>query len=145
MPRLIIIQNRKNEELFSPLFYIEKCRKYNYHIITMYYELAKVFGANIKRLRKNRNLSQEKFAEVIGMQLKSVVNFETGRNIANSGNLQKICAKLEIPPAELFMVFPENPTSKEKIDNCMRILNYMSDEDIDISYSLLKALMNRKK
>mgnify|MGYP000106903782 CR=1 FL=1 len=111
----------------------------------MYYELAKIFGSNIKRLRKNRNLSQEKFAEVIGVQTKSVVNFETGRNIPNSSNIQKICNRLEIPPTELFMVFAEDATSKEKIDNCLRIMNFMSDDEIHISYTLIRALLDRRK
>lgn len=66
------------------------------------YNIRKIFAANIKRIRKNRNLTQEQFAEAVGIQWKTVVNFESGRNLAGPENLQNICNRMKIAPYELF-------------------------------------------
>ena len=104
------------------------------------YDIKKIFAHNIKRLRKNRNLTQEQFAERIGVQWKTVANFESGRNIASCENLQSICNKLKISPAELFLLKAEKPSDiKQKID---LILNRVDDEKLKTIYGLILLLNN---
>lgn len=107
------------------------------------YDIKQIFASNIKRVRKNRKLTQEQFAEIINMQWKSVVNFESARNVANSENLQNICNKLDISPAELFLTNNENEDSREVIDKINIILNKMSKEKLEESYRLI-AVLNDK-
>lgn len=107
------------------------------------YNLKKIFAKNIKRLRENRRLSQEKFAEVINMQWKSVLNFEQARNLANSKNLENICNSLNIPPAYLFTDFQDDETSIKKIDIINVILENMNEEELDIAYRIIVALNDK--
>lgn len=107
-------------------------------------DLKKIFSSNIKRLRKNRNLSQEQFAELVNMEWRSIQNLESGRNLARSQNLQKICDNLNIPPTELFLS-EESDNIFEKISQINTILNGMDEENIDIIYRIINALNNRLK
>lgn len=103
------------------------------------YNIKKIFAHNIKRLRKNRNLTQEQLAEKIGLQWKSVVNFETARNVANSENLQNICNALNISPAELFLVESENST----IEKINMILNKVDKKKLDEIYRVIAVLADK--
>lgn len=104
------------------------------------YDIKKIFAHNIKRLRKNRNLTQEQFAERIGVQWKTVANFESARNIASCENLENICNKLDISPAELFLLKAENTNdTKQKID---LILNRVDEEKLKTIYGLILLLNN---
>jgi len=102
------------------------------------YNIKQIFANNIKRLRKNRNLTQEQFAELIGMQWKSVVNFESGRNLANSQNLEKICEKLKVAPAELFMTTENN--SIDTLNKLNIILAKMSKKKLNEAYRVIAVL-----
>lgn len=104
------------------------------------YDIKQIFANNIKRLRKNRKLTQEQFAEAIGMQWKSVVNFESGRNLANSENLKKICNKLKITPAELFLTFDNKNDVREKIDI---ILDKADKNKLDEIYRIVAVLVDK--
>ena len=107
------------------------------------YDIKEIFASNIKRIRKNHKYTQEQFAEVINMQWKSVVNFESARNLANSENLQNICNKLNISPAELFLTFNEDEPAKEIINKINIILNKMDKDKLEEAY-LVIAVMNDK-
>lgn len=105
------------------------------------YDIKKIFASNIKRIRKSFNYTQEQFAEIIGMQWKSVVNFESARNLANSENLQKICNTLKIAPHELFLTVNNN--EKNVIEKINLILKDMSKEKLEETYRVI-AVLNDK-
>ena len=107
------------------------------------YDIKQIFASNIKRLRKNRKLTQEQLAEAISMQWKSVVNFEAARNLANSENLQKICNKLDIPPAELFLTFNEDEASQELINKININLHKMGREKLEDAYRIISVLNDK--
>lgn len=102
--------------------------------------IKKIFAENIKRFRKNRKLTQEQFAELIGVQWKSVVNFETGRNIANSENLQNICNKLNIEPYELFIQTNSKTDTKDKIN---LLLQSMDNKKIEEIYRIIAVIKDK--
>lgn len=103
------------------------------------YDIRQIFAHNIKRLRKSRDLTQEEFAEVIGMQWKSVVNFESGRNLPNSKNLQKICDKLNVHPEEFFF---DSETKKlsNKVEQINKTLYRMNEETVNTILKIALAL-----
>lgn len=60
------------------------------------------FGLTVRRLRLSRNISQEKFAEIVGLHRTYISEVERGtRNIALI-NIIRIAEGLEINPSELF-------------------------------------------
>ena len=59
-------------------------------------------GARIKNLRKEKGISQEKFALSIGMDRTYFASVESGRRNISICNLQKIANGLGITLSELF-------------------------------------------
>lgn len=53
------------------------------------------FGTRLKNLRKNKNISQEDFANKIGVTRSSVGNYETNRNMPTADVLDKIADVLD--------------------------------------------------
>lgn len=62
---------------------------------------SKFIALNIERLRKERKLTQEGFAEKIGLSRASVVNIEKGRQQLSVKNLFAICEFFGIKSNEL--------------------------------------------
>ena len=70
-------------------------------------ELVKeIYGANVKRLREEKHLTQEKFAESAGISEKYLSTIETGRNFGSVETLVALSNALQVEPYELFL--PQN-------------------------------------
>lgn len=61
----------------------------------------KRIGAFIKDVRREKGLTQEQFAEKLGVSQKSVSRWETGKTMPDYSLLASICDVLEINAAEL--------------------------------------------
>lgn len=75
--------------------------------------IAKVHsGEIIKKLRQMNNLTQEDFAEVLGVKKSSIQKYESGA-VSNlkMHTIRTICEEFEISPYVL--VFPESITTEE--------------------------------
>lgn len=81
----------------------------------------KLINSNIKALRQKNNLTQEEFAEKIGISIQGLSNIERNRYQPNSETIDKICKAFEISPLELLM---SNTNSKinEHLDNINSLL-----------------------
>lgn len=60
------------------------------------------FGANIKKIRTSKNLSQEKFAELVGLHRTYITEVERGLRNVSLINIVKIAKGLDISISELF-------------------------------------------
>lgn len=78
----------------------------------------------IKRLRSRSKLTQEKFAERIGMSVQGYRNIEHNKYLPTAETIDKVCKEFHISPVELLL--PESNNSCEeikrlinlKLDNC---------------------------
>ena len=62
----------------------------------MKYSLCKVLGDNVKKYRKQKGYSQEKFAELIGIGVTSLSLIERGKGFATAQTLEKISEILNV-------------------------------------------------
>lgn len=60
-------------------------------------KLSESIGKKIKALRKTKKLTQEEFAELLGIKRSSVSNYEIGRRAPHIKELQRISEKLGVP------------------------------------------------
>lgn len=60
------------------------------------------FGERVKKLRKDRDLSQEELAELIKRDPRTVVAIETGKRNPTLNTINKIAQALKITLPELF-------------------------------------------
>lgn len=66
-------------------------------------DIIKVFGTNVRNYRKEKNISQEKLAELSGLHRTYISDIECFRRSISLDNIQKIADALEIKTYKLFM------------------------------------------
>lgn len=103
--------------------------------------VKKQLGLKIKTLRKNLKLSQEKFAEIIGISRHSLSELERGVNFASAETLEKIHKNFKIDYNELFSFSKKEPS---RINNIILKLKMLSDKDLDYIEPILDAIINKK-
>ena len=98
-------------------------------------------GQRIKDLRKIKGLSQEVFAEKIGIATKTLSSIETGNAFMTSQTLEKILEILEITPNELF-TFPEQMTNDDMYSYILKKLEFVKNDNerLKIFYNFAKSL-----
>ncbi len=65
-------------------------------------DIQKLFGLKVQRLRKEKGLSQEKFALSIDMDRTYFASVEAGKRNVSIKNIQKIADGLGVSMSELF-------------------------------------------
>ena len=66
-------------------------------------DIKKLFGANLRKYRKERSLSQEELAEKAGVSVKHIGALESGSSFVSAELLQTFCSVLGVQPHSFFM------------------------------------------
>ena len=66
-------------------------------------DIIRIFGTNVRKYRKMKGVSQEKFAELCGLHRTYISDIECFRRSIALDNIQKIADALEIETYKLFM------------------------------------------
>ena len=61
-------------------------------------DIKKLFGANLRKYRKERDLSQEELAEKADVSVKHIGALESGSSFVSAELLQTFCSILNVPP-----------------------------------------------
>ena len=100
-------------------------------------DIKKALGKKIKQIRKSKNLTQERLAELIVLEVPSLSNIETGKFAPSVDTLQKLSDVLDVDSWE-FYYFSE--VSEEKM---VSEINFAIKNDarlLKIVYSFLKSV-----
>ncbi|MBR5965563.1 MAG: helix-turn-helix transcriptional regulator [Treponema sp.] len=65
-------------------------------------DIKKLFGANLRKYRKERSLSQEELAEKAGVSVKHIGALESGSSFVSAELLQTFCSVLGVQPNLFF-------------------------------------------
>lgn len=65
-------------------------------------DIRKVFGTNVRNYRTEKEISQEKFAELCGLHRTYISDIECFRRSISLDNIQKIADALDIETYKLF-------------------------------------------
>lgn len=65
-------------------------------------DLDKAIGANLRRIRIERGMSQEGLSALLDLTFQQVQKYEKGTNAIASSRVPRICQALRIAPADLF-------------------------------------------
>ena len=79
--------------------------------------IKKLLGKRLQEIRKSKNLTQEKLAEMIDVETSSISNIEVGKYYPTAENLDKILKILDVKPCDIFMF--ESFLPKEELINEM--------------------------
>lgn len=100
----------------------------------------KLLGRRIKELIKKKNISQEKLAELIGIEPTALSNIVTGRNYPLMSTLEKLLQVLEVDFSEVFN-FEHHNDNKNLQTEIEQILNNNPERMKDF-YKIAKALVD---
>lgn len=90
-------------------------------------------GTNIKRLRKEKGITQDELSQATGITIKSLSQIENGHTQARRANILSIAKALGCNAAELSKPFaPERNTNKkhEEIKELKEIVNSLKKESL---------------
>ncbi len=68
--------------------------------------LQRLVGRNLRQLRLERGLSQEEFAEILGIHRTYMGGVERGERNLTLQSLERLAERLDIPPASLLQEPP---------------------------------------
>lgn len=104
-------------------------------------EIKKALGKKIKYYREKNGLTQEKLAEIIEVNTRSLSFIECGINFITADTLDKLCKAFRITPKQLFDIkyYPQKPENiKAEIIN---IINENEDKLYEI-YKIIKGYID---
>ena len=102
----------------------------------------KEIGAKIKHKRKSLNLTQYELADKVGLTESSISRYESGK-IATmpTSTVNRICSVLNIEPAELLGITPENEFEYDLKD----ILTLADDLPLEFKKDILEQFKSQIK
>ncbi|MBR2430803.1 helix-turn-helix transcriptional regulator [bacterium] len=98
-----------------------------------------LLAKNIKELRLRNNLTQEVFAEKIGLTTNGVSNIERNRYQPTAETIDKICKAFKISPAELLLM-PDN-SNNEIIENIVTLLSTCSTKKLKKILEMIQLMI----
>ena len=76
------------------------------------------FGNNVKLIRKSKNLTQERLAEMVGIEQRQLARIEAGESFATAETIEKISEQMKVPIKALFDI--ENFSDNDFVKNIER-------------------------
>ncbi|MEE3349199.1 MAG: helix-turn-helix transcriptional regulator [Candidatus Gastranaerophilaceae bacterium] len=99
-------------------------------------------GRRIKNLRKSKNITQEKLAEIISMDITSLSKIETGRNYPQPETVEKLANALNVSIDKLFL-FKDDFSKEEYLNEINNNIKFISNDinKLKILYSVSSSLI----
>ena len=100
--------------------------------------LKKQIGRRLKELRNKRNMTQEKFAEMINIEQNTLSCIENGKNFFSAETLENIIKVLGIEPQDV-LTFDHHRSFEELLSD-INILIKQNPDKIQEFYRVIKAI-----
>lgn len=104
-------------------------------------DIKKLLGENIRKIRWSKNMTQETFSEIIGIEPSSLSNIENGKSFPSTQTIINIQAQFEIAPNEIFDFDADYLKSNKHLEEA--ICTAVRDFDINkkrVLYKIVKAI-----
>ncbi|MBQ8460165.1 helix-turn-helix transcriptional regulator [bacterium] len=98
-------------------------------------DIKKLLGQRIRELRKRKKYTQEKLAEIIGIEPRNLLKIENAQTFPRAQTLQKLLETLECTPNELFNCEHMNSTDYMRKKVLERIKT--DDELVKLIYKII--------
>ncbi|MCX4275897.1 MAG: helix-turn-helix transcriptional regulator [Candidatus Gastranaerophilales bacterium] len=105
--------------------------------------VREIFAYNIRRIRNERDLTQEEFAELLDTTLKTISDLENRKYLPKPVNLDKMCEKLNIAVGDFFQLPIEevDDVKSEKIKQINKTLLSINVEHIDMIQQIIETIV----
>ena len=96
-------------------------------------------GAAIKSARKALGITQERFAERIGVSTRYTMQLESSQSMPSCALLFRIIRELNIDPNLIF--YPEKATKDSEMDDLLRMLYKCDERSMQVIRATVKAAL----
>lgn len=104
--------------------------------------LKKLLGENIRRIRKQKGLTQDVFSEKIGIEPSSLSNIENGKSFPSTQTIINIQQKFSVQPNDIFDIdYLEN--GKYLDGEILKTLQGLDLERKRVLFKIMKAIEGR--
>ena len=100
-----------------------------------------LLGERIKELRKSRGLTQEQFAECIGVEQKHVSRIERGKSFPTIERLEMITQALNVSMRDIFD-FVHLAESRNQAVDIETMLKGLDEESRAIAYKVIRGIIH---
>lgn len=101
----------------------------------MEYELI---GKRVKKARREKGITQEKFAEELGVSVSFVSQVETGEKKFNLARISEVSKILERPIS--YFVEGYEGKSEDELQDIIDLLKGMSDKQLKLALDVIRAI-----
>ena len=101
------------------------------------FNIKKNFGKRLKSIRLEKGLTQERLAELMGLQATSISYIENGKNFLSFTKLQKLCEVLDIEPIQLFIVDKRDEQNLDIKKELCEIINTLDNKRLKFLYKIV--------
>lgn len=101
----------------------------------MEYELI---GKRVKKARKDKGITQEKFAEDLGVSVSFVSQVESGEKRFNLNRISEVSKILERPIS--YFIDGYEGKSEDELQEIVAILKGMSDKQLKLALDVVRAI-----
>ncbi len=106
-------------------------------------DIKKLLGIKIKKLRQKEGLTQEQFAEKIGIATRTLAGLEIGESFVSANTIENILKYCNITLEDFIISSHLRPTS-ELLDDIYKYLDNIKDnrKKIENIYKVIMSLSN---
>lgn len=101
----------------------------------------KDFGSRIKEIRKSKKITQEKLAEIIGVEPQQICRIEKGACFTTFETLEKLSVGLDTPIKDFFN-FSHIKNKNELINEINGKLKNLPEEQVKLIYKIIMTIIN---
>jgi transcriptional regulator with XRE-family HTH domain len=105
-------------------------------------------GANIKKIREAKNLSQKEVALAIGMDQSQYSKIENGKTDPSTSTLLKIAKAMKVKAADLFEAdnfFTDLNTADKTLMEKIKVIEQLDEQERNSIYNIIDGLFAKKK
>ncbi len=105
--------------------------------------ITKKFGKRLQELRKSREMTQARLAELSGLEIQTISRIESGARFPLKENIEKLASALNCEIKDLFE-FKYNKTKAELREEINRKLDNAQLKDLKYVNKMIDAYMESK-
>ncbi len=96
-------------------------------------------GERISLKRKEKQITQERLAEIVGVSLQTVSNIECGKKAARPENIAKICIALDITADYVLL----GKKSEVDMKDIIKVISVLPEKEYRVITDIVDLLQNR--
>lgn len=103
-------------------------------------DIKKTLAQAVRDARLERGISQEKLAEILGFDTRTILNIEAGRGNPKFDKLYPLITYLKIPADKIF--YPESENPQPELQKLLMVLNNCSEPEADFLLPVITQLLD---